>query len=368
MSQNMGERNLRRMLGHATADQSGGCAKEFLKGKRVLITGAAGSVGSSVAVQLAEQGCARLALLDQFDHGLLDIVEQTRAIAPDLDVVEALCDICDPARLVYWLKRIQPDVVIHAAALKHVHLGERHPIECVRTNLIGVRNVIMAASAAGTGDFLLISSDKAASPVCVMGATKRLAELYLSGFAHEHRTDMRLRSVRFGNVYGSQGSVTPRFAAQIAEGGPLQITHPDMQRFFMTAEDAVRLILSVTALTDSDNDMSGSYYMDMGEPVSILELGRQMIRESGKKIPIKYTGLREGEKLREELFDEFEIAAPCALENVYRVTPSSPSAYLGDSDVAKLEALMQGMDDALTRRTVFALLDERLGRYEAIAG
>jgi O-antigen biosynthesis protein WbqV len=355
------------MLGHSAETVLSECAPEFFVGKSVLITGAGGSVGSSLAMQLAHQGCARLGLLDHFDHGLLDIAERAKTIAPDLDVVDALCDIRDIQRLGYWLDQFKPDVVIHAAALKHVHLGERHSIECVHTNLMGVSNVIEAAANSGAQDFLLVSSDKAASPVCVMGATKRLAELYLIGCAAEKRSGMRLRSVRFGNVYGSQGSVTPRFAAQIAEGGPLLITHQDMQRFFMTAEDAVRLILGVTALDAGADDLSGVYYMDMGEPVSILELGRQMIRESGKKIPIEYIGLRPGEKIREELFDSFEVAASCSLYDVYRVQPKSASAYVTEADLLRLRETMASMDDAHMRRAVFALLDERLGRRYAIA-
>lgn len=364
----MGEGILRRMQGYTAAEPLTTCAQRFFAGKRVLITGAAGSVGSAVAMELAGMGLASLALLDQFDHGLLEIVERVAHAAPDLDVTDALCDIRDPGRLNTWLQRLKPDVVIHAAALKHVHLGERHPVECVLTNLVGVRNVLQAAAAAGAGDFLLISSDKAASPVCVMGATKRLAELYLIGFGAENRGAMRVRSVRFGNVIGSQGSVMPRFAAQIAAGGPLQVTHPDMQRFFMTAEDAVRLILSVSAVDAGADEQIGAYYMDMGDPVSILELGKQMIRESGRKIAIEFTGLRAGEKMREELFDRYETAAACPLQNVYRVTPNEASAMITSADVAQLEAYARSMEDGMVRRAVFNLLDERLGREEQAVG
>jgi len=364
----MGEGILRRMQGYSAAEPLNIRAQRFFADKRVLVTGAAGSVGSAVAMELADLGCAHLALLDQFDHGLLEITERVSHVAPNLGVTDALCDIRDPGRLSVWLQRISPDVVIHAAALKHVHLGERHPVECVLTNLVGVRNVLHASAAAGASDFLLVSSDKAASPVCVMGATKRLAELYLIGYGQERANTMRLRSVRFGNVIGSQGSVMPRFAAQIAAGGPLQVTHPDMQRFFMTAEDAVRLILGVTAAEGGPDEEIGAYYMDMGDPVSILDLGKQMIRESGRKISIEYTGLRAGEKMREELFDRYETAASCSLNNVYRVTPNSPMAKIDSADVAHLESYARGMDDAMVRHAVFNLLDERLGREEQAAG
>jgi O-antigen biosynthesis protein WbqV len=212
-------------LGRPEVQFDASLQRAFYANKRVLITGAAGSVGSALALQLARYGCAHLAMLDQFDHGLLDIVEAVRRAAPRQQVTEALCDVRDLGRLDVWMRRIQPDVVIHSAALKHVHLGERHPVDCVLTNLVGVRNALAAATNAGASHFMLVSSDKAAAPVCVMGATKRLAELHLMGFQMERKPAMRVRSVRFGNVLGSQGSVLPRFTAQIEAGGPLEVTH-----------------------------------------------------------------------------------------------------------------------------------------------
>jgi FlaA1/EpsC-like NDP-sugar epimerase len=339
----------------------------FYRDKRVLITGAAGSIGSALALRLARLGCAHLAMLDQFDHGLLDVVEQVAREAPKMPVTEALCDVRDHGRLDAWFRRIQPDVVIHSAALKHVHLGERHPSECVLTNLIGVRNALRAAANAGAGHFMLISSDKAAAPGCVMGATKRLAELHLAGFQMERASRMRMRSVRFGNVLGSQGSVLPRFQAQIEAGGPLEVTHQDMERYFMSPEEAVGLILSVTALDDGESG-AASYYMEMGEPVSIVDLARDMIRESGKPIDIKITGLRAGEKLKEQLFDEYEAAAPTALGDVYRVSPIAADAYVTSGEVNYLETIARTMEPALVRQRVFAHLDERLQREELAAG
>jgi O-antigen biosynthesis protein WbqV len=342
--------------------------KGFYRGKRVLITGAAGSVGSALALQLAELGCAHLALLDHFDHGLLDIVEQVNRVNPRLDVVDALCDIRDCDRLQHWMDKLQPQVVIHAAALKHVHLGERHPTECLLTNLIGVRNTLEAAAAAGATDFMLVSSDKAASPVCVMGATKRIAELYMAGFQLENRSPIRLRSVRFGNVMGSQGSVAPRFMAQIAAGGPLQVTHPDMQRFFMSSEESVGLILSVAALDDRDAQHTGAYFMEMGEPVSILELGKEMIERSGRKIDIEFTGLRPGEKLKEELADQYETVAETSLPGVFRVAPMEADSYVTAADLTYLENMSRTMESAVVRQRVFSFLDSRLGRSEPAVG
>lgn len=353
-------------LGRAEAPFDLAAHASFYRDKRVLVTGAAGSVGSALSLQLAQLGCAHLAMLDQFDHGLLDVVESVRRAAPHLQYTEALCDIRDSGRLHGWMNRIEPDVVIHSAALKHVHLGERHPVECILTNLVGVRNALSAAVGAGAGHFMLVSSDKAAAPSCVMGATKRLAELHLAGYQFERPSPTRLKSVRFGNVMGSQGSVLPRFKAQIEAGGPLEVTHPDMERFFMSPQEAVGLILSVAALEDAGG--MGAYFMEMGAPVSIMDLGRRLINSSGRDIAIEITGLRQGEKLKEQLFDEYETITPTTLPGVFKVTPTSMDAYVTSADVAHLEALSRTMDNAVLRQRVFAYLDERLDRQERAVG
>jgi O-antigen biosynthesis protein WbqV len=227
-----------------------------------------------------------------------------------------------------------------------------------------VRNALAATHEAGGQSFTLVSSDKAASPVCVMGASKRLAELHLLGFHQEHGGAMSLKSVRFGNVIGSQGSVLPRFNAQIAAGGPLEVTHPDMERFFMSMEEAVGLILSVTR----SGDGSGAYFMEMGDPVSILDLGREMIARSGRKIGIEFTGLRPGEKLKEELFDTAEVVAAASLPGVFKVAPRSLDAALSTHEVGELERMARTNDDAVVLQRVFAHLDARLGRENRAAG
>lgn len=346
--------------------QAGESVASFFAGKRVLITGAGGSVGSAVTMGLVRFDCAKLILLDHHDHDLLDIGERAGALAGARRIADILCDIRDNDLLSLAVARARPDIVIHAAALKHVHLGERHPGQCVLTNLIGVRNVLTASVAAGASQFLLVSTDKAAEPVCVMGASKRLAELYLAGFLMERGCSTVLKSVRFGNVLGSQGSVAPRFAAQIEAGGPIEVTHPDMRRYFMSIEEAVGLILDVVAL--SDEGRCAGYYKDMGDLVEIMDLARQMIARSGRDIEIKFTGLRPGEKLREVLFDNFETASACALKNVYRVTPKSPHAYMNSADLAELEVLVSSGDDSLIRRRLFAYLDACLGRDEVATG
>jgi O-antigen biosynthesis protein WbqV len=338
----------------------------FFARKRVLITGAAGSVGSALAQALASLECEAVALLDHFDHGLIDVAESVTRSCPKVHVEEQLCDVRDAVRLTACMRSFRPDVVIHSAALKHVHMGERHPGECVLTNLVGVHNALTAAADAGARHFVLISSDKAAAPVCVMGASKRLAELYVYGAAQQTSASISARSVRFANVWGSQGSVLPRFAAQIDAGGPLLVTHPKMERFFMTSREAVGLILSVAAI--EDEAARGAFYMEIGGPMSILEIGRDMIRASGRDIDIEFTGLRPGEKLSEQLVDQDELVRPSTLTGISEIAPLHADAIVTADDVTKLEAIARSMDAAPLRQRVFALLDERLGRAELAAG
>lgn len=342
--------------------------RAFYGGKRVLITGAAGSVGVALAERLSKLGCESLALLDHFDHGLIDISERVRRMASATEVVDVLCDVRDTARLEIWMRRCRPDIVIHGAALKHVHFGERHPVECLLTNLVGVRNVAMAADEVGASRFVLISTDKAAQPSCLMGATKRLAELFLLGCERDEAMRMRSRAVRFGNVLGSQGSVLPRFQAQIRAGGPLEVTHPEMERFFMSPEEAVGFILMTAAAPDFDAAPGATCYLELGAPVSILKMGKNLIRKSGKPIDIKFVGLRPGEKLSEQLYDEFEVVEATALEHVFQVRPKSEDACLSLADIAHFETMARSAEDAVVRQRVFDFLDERLGRRRKAAG
>lgn len=341
--------------------------RAFYGGKRVLITGAAGSVGAALAEKLSPLGCKSIALLDHFDHGLIDVTERVRRRAPATDVVDVLCDVRDASRLETWMRRCRPEIVIHGAALKHVHFGERHPVECLLTNLVGVRNVAMAAEEVGASRFVLISTDKAAQPSCLMGATKRLAELFLLGCERDRVLHMGSRAVRFGNVLGSQGSVLPRFQAQIRAGGPLEVTHPEMERFFMSPEEAVGFILMTAAAPDFDSAPAATCFMELGAPVSILQLGKRLIRKSGKSIDIKYVGLRAGEKLKEQLYDDCEIVEATSRDNVFQVRPRSEDACLSLADIAHFEAMARGAEDAVVRQRVFDFLDERLGRRRRAA-
>lgn len=330
-------------------------ARDFIRGRTVLVTGAGGSIGSELSRSLVAMGCRKLIALENSDHALIDLQEK---LGPTrMPVVDVLCDIRDAQRLTAAMERTRPDVVIHAAALKHVHMGERHPAESVLTNLIGVRNTVEAAQKAGVEHFLLVSSDKAAAPGSVMGAAKRLAELYLRSVAASSK--MRAVSVRFGNVFGSKGSVAPLFARQIANGGPITITHPDMRRYFMTVEEAVQLILLVLAQGCED---SATYLLDMGDPVKIMDVARRMIELSDTIMPIEITGLREGEKLDEELFDAFEEIEPAVIDGVSRVRPASDQFAITAADIAELERAVRTQGDDIIRHRIFALLDDRLGQ------
>lgn len=348
----------------ASAHGAGHVDLSHFEGKRVLVTGAAGSVGASLCQRLVSVRGVRLGLLDHFDHGLLRLADELAAGTPSGEAEVILCTVRDQAALARNFERFAPDIVIHAAALKHVHLGELAPSECVLTNLIGTRNVLAAAHRAGAGQFLLISSDKAAAPTCVMGAAKRLSELYLHGFVLEHATSMRVAAVRFGNVLGSQGSVAPRFAEQIEQGGPVTLTHTRMKRYFMDMDEAVDLILSVAA-QDRAGAAVATYVKDMGQPVSILRLAEEMIARANQAVAITVTGLRPGEKLSEQLFDAFEEVDESGLAGVYAAAPRNPGAHVTSHDISELETLACAGDEKVLRDRVFARLEKRLGLAEA---
>ncbi|HRE44189.1 MAG TPA: polysaccharide biosynthesis protein [Terricaulis sp.] len=329
------------------------------EGRRVLITGAAGSVGAGLSLRLAAAKDIRLGLLDHFDHGLLRLADDIVEAAPTAKTELMLCSVREADAVARAMEAFAPDVVIHAAALKHVHLGEAHPGESLLTNLVGVRNALAAAHAAGAGEFILISTDKAASPHCVMGAAKRLAELHLRGFLRETGASMRLASVRFGNVLGSQGSVAPLFADQIERGGPITLTHPKMQRFFLTMDEAVSLILRVAAAERPESD-APTYVMDMGEPISILRLAEEMMARAGRNVPITITGLRPGEKLNEQWFDAHETVKRSMIPGLFEARPRSGRAALSTAEVADLENAARTLAPDMLRALVFACLEARL--------
>jgi len=272
---------------------------QFLGGKVVLVTGAAGSIGSEICRQILRFGAAVLIALDNNESALFRLDHDLKRRFDPQRVRVEVADIRDRRRMLELFRAARPEVVYHAAAYKHVPLMEAFPAEAVRTNVLGTEAVLDAARGAGVGVFVLISTDKAVNPTSVMGATKRLAERIVREVGAFSET--RCVAVRFGNVLGSRGSVVPTFVEQIARGGPVTVTHPDMCRYFMVTSEAVLLVLQASAMGKGGE----VFVLDMGEPVPIVELARDLIRCAGLRpdqdVAIVYTGTRPGEKLREEL-------------------------------------------------------------------
>jgi len=330
------------------------------KDARVLVTGAGGSIGSEICLMLARMGCRHLTMLDNTEHNLFTIDRRISAAFPGQSRRAILCDIRDRKHVSSVIAREKPTYVFHAAALKHVPMVELHPCEGVLTNLIGTRNVADACARAGIRAMTFISTDKAVQPTSVMGLTKRLAEDYVRARDREGRAAggaSRFVTVRFGNVLGTSGSVAPIFAEQIEAGGPVTITHPDMERFFMSPAEAVRLTLRATMLgiEESDRDC-GLYVLEMGDPIRILEFARRMIESFGlvvgRDIPISVVGPRPGEKITEALIDDDEIGAASGVPGIVEVLSDAPA--LSVDALARLEAAARDHDDALVLR----LLDD----------
>jgi FlaA1/EpsC-like NDP-sugar epimerase len=273
---------------------------DVLRNKTVLVTGAGGSIGSELCAQVARYHVRRLVLVELSEFNLYSIEQSLGQAFPDLELVRLIGDVKDLLQMQRIMRTWQPQVVFHAAAYKHVPLmEENNSASAVRNNTMGTYNAALAAAQVGAERFVLISTDKAVNPTNVMGATKRAAEMVVSSLAAEYKAT-RFMAVRFGNVLGSSGSVIPKFKEQIARGGPITVTHPDIIRYFMTIPEAARLVLQAGAIGESGQVL----VLDMGEPVKIVDLARDMIRLSGRSvddIPIVFTGLRPGEKLYEEL-------------------------------------------------------------------
>lgn len=299
----------------------------LLHGRRVLITGAGGSIGAELTRQVAAFQASHVTLMDFSETSLFEIDREMGETWPQLSRSAVLCDVRNARRLQQAFMREKPDLVFHAAALKHVSMVEKHPCEGVLTNVVGTWNVAEAARASGAAQMVLISTDKAVDPSNVMGATKRLAEAVIQ--AQQAGEGTRFSAVRFGNVLGSAGSVVPIFRSQIERGGPVTVTHEDIERFFMTIPEAAQLVLHATATSAEGEETQHArlFLLEMGEPVRIMDLARQMIALSGhmpgRDIEIEVTGLRPGEKLTEALLDETERSLPCAAKVMEVVTSSA---------------------------------------------
>jgi FlaA1/EpsC-like NDP-sugar epimerase len=309
----------------------------YLTGRRVLVTGAGGSIGSELCRQIDRWGPAELIMLDRDESALhrVQLSLRGRALLDSPDVV--LNDIRDePALRRIFLER-RPEVVFHAAALKHLPMLEQYPAEAVKTNIIGTRNVLHASDLVGVGRFVNVSTDKAANPTSVLGYSKRIAERVT---AQEALTaDGVYLSVRFGNVLGSRGSVLTSFASQIAEGGPVTVTDPEVTRYFMTIEEACQLVIQAAAIGSPGEVL----VLDIGKPIRIVDVARQLIEQSGTPVRIEFTGLRPGEKLHEALFGDEEASE-------HRTHPLVAHVPVPAVSAEQVESLPQSGDAARIRQ------------------
>ena len=330
---------------------------EVLTGKTVLITGAGGSIGSELCRQVARFAPARLVLLELSEFNLYSVEQALGVEFPKLELVRLVGDVKDLAQMRRVMARWQPQIVFHAAAYKHVPLMEEHNAwAALANNTLGTCHAAMAAAEAGVQRFVLISTDKAVNPTNVMGATKRAAEMVISALAAQHPAT-RFMAVRFGNVLGSSGSVIPKFKEQIARGGPLTVTHPDIIRYFMTIPEAARLVLQAAVIGQTGQVL----VLDMGEPVKIVDLARDLIRLSGHSlddIAIEFTGLRPGEKLYEELLADADttLATPVQRLRLARLRDdTAPEAVLGWLQQCTARGRV---DDAVVRQDLQAMVVE----------
>ena len=334
----------------------------MIRNRVILITGAGGSIGAEITRQVARHGPQRLVLVDLSEYALYEIDHEIARDFPELSRSAVLADVRDAGRIRQLVSGEKPSVVFHAAARKHVPLMEANSCEGIATNVFGTRNIADAAVEAGVDAFVMISTDKAIRPTSTMGASKRVAELYCQA-RDVSASKTRFVTVRFGNVLGSTGSVVPLFRRQILAGGPVTVTHPEMKRYFMTIPEATQLVLQAAAAGIEQRRARGRIMvLDMGEPVRILDLARSMIVLAGLRpdqdIEIRFTGLRPGEKLFEELFDPTENPQPSGVDGVFVASPLLAEETILERGLAELETALTHADDAAARAHLFDLLPE----------
>ena len=362
MTEALREVSIEDLLGRDPVSLDWDAIRGGLRGRTILVTGAGGSIGSELCRQIASLGPARLILFERGEYNLYRIHQELQGRMPGVRVVPRLGDVTDARAVNALFAELRPQVVFHAAAYKHVPLLEAHVREAVVNNVLGTRVVANAAAAADCEEFVLISTDKAVNPANVMGATKRLAERICLEL--DARTATRFVVVRFGNVLGSAGSVVPLFQRQIEAGGPVTVTHPDMTRFFMTIPEACQLIMQAAVIGHGGEIL----VLDMGSPIRIDYLARQMIQLAGKipgeDIEIVYTGLRPGEKLTEELCHEQEALIGTSHAKILMVRTRRPVVSDSRSDVDELAAACATGDAA----EIVAILHRLLPEYRPQAG
>lgn len=330
------------LLGREPVSLDWDALRSGLVGKRVMVTGGGGSIGSELCRQIARLNPLELVVVDHSEYALYRVDLELRGAYQDLVFSSILGDVCDPATVERMVSRYQPEVIFHAAAYKHLPILQTQVREAVRNNVIGTMRLAEAADRHGVGTFVLISTDKAVNPANIMGATKRVAEMYCQSMNAHSAT--RFVTVRFGNVLNSNGSVVPLFKDQIARGGPVTVTHPEISRYFMTIAEASQLIMQA-ALQGQGGEI---YVLDMGEPVRITYLAEQLIRlagkEPGRDIQIVYTGLRPGEKLFEELFHELEPNEQTGHEKIFLAHPRRVDWQELKVELKRMETAVQHYD------------------------
>jgi O-antigen biosynthesis protein WbqV len=347
--------------------------ERLISGKAVVVTGGGGSIGSEICERVLTFGAARLLVLENSEPALHAVLESLRQRDAEAEITGRIADVRERDRILRLIGEFKPDLVFHAAALKHVPLLERDWDEGVKTNVFGSVNVSDAAVAAGAAAMVMISTDKAIEPVSVLGATKRLAEMYCDALdgsidRKERATKTRLISVRFGNVLASNGSVVPKFKAQIEAGGPVTVTHPEMVRYFMTIREACDLVLtSASHAVASERSDASVYVLNMGQPVRILDLAERIIRlsglEPGRDIAIEFTGIRPGERLHEILFAREEETAEIGIPGVLAARPLQPS-------LDSMRVWLAQLDKTLGRNepgAIYSLLSEVLPEFRGRA-
>ena len=347
----------------------------FVRNKSIIVTGGGGSIGAEICDRIVTFGAGRVLVIENSEPALHAVLEALAVKQSRAKIEGRLADVRDRARIFRLMSAFRPDIVFHAAALKHVPLLEPDWEEGVKTNVFGSVNVADAAASAGAAAMVMVSTDKAIEPVSVLGASKRFAEMYCQALDHDfarrgtgHERAMRLIAVRFGNVLASNGSVVPKFKAQIEAGGPLTVTHPEMVRYFMTIREACDLVITAAshALEQAQRDVA-VYVLNMGQPVKIVDLAERLIRlsglEPGRDIDIAFTGVRPGERLQEILFAREEPTAPIGIEGIVAAKPVSPSLEAMRGWLAALEQGLARED----RSVIFGVLHDAVPDFSGEA-
>ena len=338
------------LLGRDPVELDMAMISKELTHKTIMVTGAGGSIGSEICRQVCKFEPERIILLGHGENSIYLIHQELNAIYKDkIEIIPIIADVQNGERIQEIMDEYKPYAVYHAAAHKHVPLMEYNPIEAFRNNVLGTRNVATAAKNAEVRKFVMVSTDKAVNPPNVMGASKRVAEMVVHSLNDENsQTDFV--AVRFGNVLGSRGSVIPLFKKQIEAGGPVTVTHPDMTRYFMTIPEASRLVLQAGALAQGGE----VFVLDMGEPVKIVDLARNLIRLSGKtedEIQIKFSGIRPGEKMYEELLNENEIHPEQVYEKIYR-------GKVKDFSKEEVDAIIEDLGKEFNKEKILKIANE----------